>query len=227
MWSYFNQFEVSFISYFAFSNENNSIKNDIMLPVFENLDGAYITSLLKLACEQKFRERVIPSNQITIEFLPQVLELVKKKEIYYKNKLIQIYLILLDLIENPNDDRYEELKVLVKNNYMYEEKEDQPLLYVFVLNYIAGELKKGRSKYINEAKDWVAFGLEGKMFLEEGYITPVVFSNMIRICCGTKNVESAENMIHNYAHTIKLKYRKDTLIVAQSYIYFKAIARKK
>ncbi len=218
MWSYLSLFELSYINYFSLSNDNKSIKNDIMLPVFENLNGTYITSVLKLACEQKFRERVVPGKKIEITFLSQIQDLAKQRNIYNNNKLIQIYLTLLELIEISDDNKYRKFKDLLRDNYVHEKKEDQPLLYGFLMNYIASEIKKGNKEYIKEAKDWVTFGLESKLFIEEGYIPSIIFNNLIHICCGTENIELAQKIIHEYAHTLKLRYREETLTVSQASI---------
>ena len=89
------------------------------------------------------------------------------------------------------------------------------------MNYIAGELKIGKKKYIEEAKNLVNFGLESKLIFEDNQIESIVFINQIKIACGVNDLELAEEIIENYGDYIQEEDRNDTLIISQAYINLK------
>lgn len=225
MWTSLKLFELFYLEYFAHSSEKKIIKGSEMSKLMENLDGFFINAKLKLACEQKFREKVA-GKSIPINFL-NCVQIQFQEGIHKNNPLNQLYSLSLELIEESNEQKYQQLKELIIKYYQQEEEMDQSIPFGFILNYCANELKKGSVIHIEEMSMWIKFGLKNKLFFYNDYIHPVIFNNQINIACGINNLELADEIVEKYGDFIKPSQRRDTLIIANAYIDFEREAYAK
>ena len=216
-WNFLNRFNLGYSNYFSTSNDKQSIKKTSLDSLIENLDNFFISASLRLACEQAFREKII-GKKIKIEFLDNILQLVNQKKIYNENPLINIYKLFLDIINQPNHEKYQKVKTLITKYYQYETPNEQSICYGFLMNYVAGELKNGKNEYIEEMKFCVKFGLEKKLVFVGGYITPSVFNNLVYTACRIGDFNLGEGIITQYGNALKKNEQVDTLLIAQALI---------
>lgn len=224
MWSELNKFKVKYLKYFTSSNENKTKKGIVMQEMMESLDQFIIGSKLKLSCEQALREK-ITGKKVKINLFEEVQTLSQEYP-FKKKELHQIYILFLEVIETPNDIKYDILKKLVEKSFYKEEKYDQSINYGFLFNYMAGELRNGKTKFVKELKNWIEFGLKNKLLYTGKYIAPVAFNNQINLACVLKDLDLAENIISKYSKDVKDSEKIDTLLIARAYIDFEKEAYK-
>jgi len=218
MRTYLSLFEINYFDYFSSSNDKKSIVGTIMQDLMGSLDGFFISAKLKLACEQTYRERII-NKKVSIHLLEEAHTLAQTSG-FNQNELLQVYVQLLSSLKHDCPASFNEsLQELIELHYTKESAKDQPTLYGFLFNYLAGKAKEDIDTYKNNMSRCIEFGLDEKIFYTGKYIEPVLFNGLVSFSY-TYNAKLATKILDKYSSALKPIYKNDTLLMAKCYRAF-------
>lgn len=187
--------------------------------ISKNLDTFFISEKLKYYCEILGREYL---NNISykFEFIDEIIEHVKKHQ-YQDDLIVQIYFLVSQLLTKPEQiPNYYQLKDLVLVNYRSFEGIEQQELFGALLNYCSRQINLGNVGFQNEIIIIYDFIFKKEIILNESYITPAKFLNMITASLRTGNYDFAETFIEEYSHLIPASQRKDIVSFSLAQINF-------
>lgn len=218
MWSYLNLAKLESLKYFSNSDFKKKVKGNGLKNIVENIDGFYIGARLKYACEQMYQRNI--AGKTHNPNLLNEIKLLAQQEPYKSDRLFIIYQSILDLAQDPDKQKYLTTKALITDAYRIEEQWEQSIIFGFLLNYLAGEIKKGDFDYGSEAEEWINFGLENNIVLENGYLHSTIFNNLINIACSVNKLDFAKDIINTYESNLKADNKEKTIKIARAYINF-------
>ena len=219
MQSFSNLMQLESRSYFHKSTFKKKVKGNELKNIMENIDGFYIAAKLKYSCELMFTNK-ITGRSLHSNLIKETINL-STQTAYNDNKLFEICRLVMELEETPNEEKYQYLKKLIKENVHKEVEQDQSIYFGFLLNYIAGEIKKGKINYGLEAAEWINHGLDTKVIFDKGFLHPTVFLNFVNIACSIGNLELANKIFNEQSKNIRKEFKKKTVKIAKAYIAFK------
>lgn len=218
MRSYLSLFEINYFDYFSSSNDKKGILGTIMQELMDSLDGFFISSKLKLACEQMYRERIV-NKTVPIHLLEEAKNLAQSST-FNQNELLQVYVQLIEsLLQDCPKSFNVYLQLLIEVNYTKENTTDQSTLYGFLFNYLAGKSKEDVVLYEKDMNRCIEFGLDKKLFYSGKFIEPVLFNGLVSFSY-TYNPGLANKILNKYSNALNPIYKNDTLLMAKCYRAF-------
>lgn len=187
--------------------------------ISRNLDTFYISEKLKYYCDVLGRE-YLGNISYKFEFIDEIIEQVRGHD-YQDDMIVQIYFLVSQLLTKPEiAENYYSLKKLVLNNYLSFEGVEQQELFGALLNYCIRQINLGNLDFQQEMVEIYDFIFNRNIILNENYITPAKFKNVITTSLRSGNYDFAEIFIEEYSHLIPASQRKDIVSFSLAQIYF-------
>jgi len=90
-----------------------------------------------------------------------------------------------------------------------------------MINYIVGELNKGKHDLIPDIFELYKFGFENdKILIHNGIVDSVNFRSAVNVACHLEELTWAENFIANYQSYLEPKVRLENTAIANSMLLF-------
>ena len=187
--------------------------------ISKNLDTFYISEKLKYYCDVLGRE-YLANISYKFEFIDEIIDHVKSHE-YQDDLIVQIYFLVSQLLINPElSENYYKLKRLVLSNYHSFEGIEQQELFGALLNYCIRQINIGNLDFQQEMIEIYDFIFNKGIILNENYITPPKFFNVITTSLRTGKYDFAETFIAEYKYLIPESQRNDIVSFSLAQIQF-------
>lgn len=195
------------------------VSNRDIETISENLDKFYFSEKLKYYCDVLGRE-YLGNISYKFEFIDEIINRVRRHE-YKDDLIVQIYFLVSQLLTKPEiAENYYSLKKLVLNNYLSFEGVEQQELFGALLNYCIRQINLGNLDFQQEMVEIYDFIFNRNIILNENYITPAKFKNVITTSLRSGNYDFAETFIKEYKHLIPESQRNDIVSFSLAQIQF-------
>ena len=98
-------------------------------------------------------------------------------------------------------------------------QEEQITIIIYLLNYLAQEINKGKKELNEEAFSLYDFAIKGNVLIYEGYLETNQFRNMINVACHLKKYDWAKYVIANQSkflkNEIQSQQKKSAMVMVQ------------
>ena len=194
--SYLHRYFLSF-EWHNFHTRTNRVATEYLEQLNLNLDVFFIIEKLKLACTA-FNLRRLYNVQADTSLLEPILLHIQEQQLQEKHQLLGIYYHAYQMLLNGDTTFYFNLKsnLLEKGiDYPVEEIKDA---YLLAMNFCIQEINKGNNDFYKEAFQLYEQGIQKLILLENGYLSPITYSNAITIALRGKDYDRALQFIETY-----------------------------
>lgn len=191
----------------------------------EYLDLFFVTNKFKLAAEMRNRETFI-SEQHKVKLLAESETFLQEQEMD-KAPASTLFFLAFKFNEKASEETYLALK---EKFFLFIDRLtglDKNILLSYLINYTAREFRKSTPGILSESFDLHKLGVEKKLFLSDGYLSPVKFTNIVELGCKVKQFKWVNAFIKNSQHHLPKPIRASVILVCQAIIQFEKGAYEK
>lgn len=177
--------------------KTNRIATEYLDQLNLNLDLFFIIEKLKLACTA-FNLRRLYTVQADTSLLDPILHHIQAERLHERHPLLGIYYHAYQMLVNNETAFYHRLsaQLLDKDkNYPVDEIKDA---YLLAMNFCIQEINKGNADFYKEAFHLYEQGIQKEILLENGYLSPITYSNAITLALRGKEYDNAFQFIETY-----------------------------
>ena len=141
-------------------------------------DLAFMAEKLKNACILISRQRVAP-RLFDTGLLQYIINYLKERPDLLEHNAIAVYYHGFHALLNPEkQDHFFALKTQLAEASESFEKTELREIYLLAINYCVHQINLREEKFLSEVFELYKKGLEDKVFLEEGYISRLTYTNI-------------------------------------------------
>lgn len=170
--------------------KTNRVATEYLEQLNLNLDVFFIIEKLKLACTA-FNLRRLYNVQAGTTLLEPILQHIQAAGLHRQHPLLGMYYHAYHMLISNDPAFYYLLKenMLGKDrDYPVEEIKDA---YLLAMNFCIQEINKGNTDFYKEAFYLYEQGIQKAILLENGYLSPITYSNAITIALRDKAYDKA------------------------------------
>lgn len=193
--------------YNRYTSDDNKIQNAL-----DQLHQFCLATRLQYSCELYCRKKILKDD--TIISIPKIS--IEES----KFPAIQTYRLLLNALSSETIDDYFAAKRQFQQNLSYIDFVDQKKCFNYLINILAGFLKRNKNDKLKETLELYKIGLERKIVLENERISATTFNNIISISSALKDFNWAKKFIDNYKTYLDPIQQQDIVNLARATIQF-------
>jgi hypothetical protein len=150
-------------------------------------------------------------NSVPVELQLDKLAQIKSKTDIQKHPEFQVYLGLIDLLKDNNEESYLHFKAKLFETIEIWEDAEKINLLAYLLNYTSAQINTGNTIYIDEQYDlFQKFEAQG-IFKIKDYINHGRINNVVFIYLRKKEFVQAENFVQNHINFLSEVFAKSCL----------------
>ena len=220
IWSALNELTLYHYDFFRNNFEKERPQMYLLKDSIHLLDNFYISLQLKYTAELLNRQNLLSIQSQASPLIEPIFSLFKQNNITLslQNKLYyKLYLFL----EKSDLSKFTNLKTFLFDHRNELHKEEKLTALLYLLNFLANELKKGNYELRKETLELYKFGLEGQSILiHKGLIDTVNFRNIVNLACHLGEFSWAENFIKKFQKNLDISIRTENTSIAWAMLYF-------
>lgn len=172
---------------------------------------------LKYAIELKNREKIRHIKN-TDTYFESVFDSFEKNKIGSLHTIL--YFKLYSFLKNEKLDDFAPVKFFLIKHHEFLDLECQKDVTIYLLNYIALQIKKGQFDWNKEAFYLYEFALKKGFLLKNGILLLGQFQNIINVACFLKKYEWANSFINIYRLYLEETIRPQFINIAYAIVLF-------
>jgi hypothetical protein len=186
------------------------------------LDKYYFLQRLNLSCAMLDRQTIFQNNYqigLSEEWIDHLQD-----QNFFNEPIIQLYFNIYQALNKEEEDTYfVRLKTFLTEYEQMTAPKDLKDIYLFAINYCARKIRQGKEGYVLEALNLYHLGIEKKILLENGVLSPWTFTNVVKLSLRLHRYTQIETFIQNFAHKLPVDFRENALHynLAELYYYTK------
>jgi len=226
IWASNEQLKVYHYEFFRNDFQKHTPHIDNLQKGIEYLEEFYRSIKLKFAAEIINRKSLLPEQNHNPDldiFVPD-LEKINFEQLSENSEL---YIALIQFLKKRNLKSYQRLEKFLAINHTKLHQDEKLTTIIYMLNYLAGEIKGGNSKMMNNVFELYSFGLENKILIHNGKIDALPFNNIVTVACFLKKYDWAKRFVEDYKIFVKDNIRNEVSSLSLLMILFKEEKFKK
>lgn len=174
----------------------------------EYFDRYFLLKKLKLLCTILDRQRFLAMDY-DLRWVEEIQQHFQKHD-YADDPAIMVYYTLFQALTQPEEAHYfHDLKAHISiAEKVLPPATTKDLLY-FAINYCIRKIRLGEKQYANDLMSLYQQGLLNKALLEDGFISPWTYKNMVKLALGLKQFEWVEDFVETYSSKLNEKTKED------------------
>ncbi len=207
---YYNQYLLANVANRHFLKQRQRKFDDRLQQAADNLDLFYLVNKLKYTCEI-FNRKALLSADYELKFVQEMLDHLEQTD-YSEHPAIGIYYrILLSFTDAENPNHFKELKHLLAENASKFPKQELKDMYTVGLNYCIKQVNQGKQAYLAELFELYERCLEKDVLMENNFLSPWAYKNVIGVGLRLKKFDWTENFIVEYNDQLEEQFRENAL----------------
>ncbi len=188
--------------------------------VAEDLDLAYLTNKLRLACRMKSHEAVFKNANYDWAFIPPLLGLVDDKSLLHIPAIAVYYFGYKALDDRSNPTHFDALEKIIFSSVDLFPVGEQREIYLLAINYCIGRMNTGNREFARRAFELFRRGFENNAFLENGILSRFTFANAFAAALLCKEFDWIEKFIEKHENHLEEKHRHSVVQFHQARLLF-------
>lgn len=187
--------------------------------ISDKLDAYYLLLKLKSCCS------IVNHQQLTkkdyeLPLLEEILEHLNKKD-YNHLPLVKFYqYTLLSLLEGKDKSHFINLRRVLLDHIGKLPKVEVSMMFVHAKNYCIRQINGGDDSYLTEALELYKVELDKGLALEEGYLSPFIYHNMISLGIKIGDFDWTESFIQKYTEKLEPIFKESNYQFNMARLYF-------
>jgi len=178
--------------------------------IAHNLDVFYLAEKIKYQCSLLAYKNVFKIDEEVL-FIEDILKQIKIMDYESIPPIAIYYQIYLTLTEQENEGHFQNLKILIDKYlsiFPFDEAKD---IYESALNYCVAKVNRGRSNYFQEIFELYEYGIDNKVILTNGELSPTSFRNISITALRLGYFDWTEDFIFKNQKLLNPKYRANAV----------------
>jgi hypothetical protein len=184
-----------------------------------HLDKYYFLQRLNLSCAMLDRQTIF-QDQYQINLSEEWIDHLRQQD-FFNEPILQLYFNIYQALKKEEDETYfMELKRFLGE---YEQKtalKDLKDIYLFAINYCARKIRQGKKAYVLEALNLYRMGIDKKILLEDGVLSPWTFTNVVKLSLRLQRYTQIESFIQQNAHKLPAAFQENALHYNLAELYY-------
>ena len=187
----------------------------------DQLDQFYFNKKLRFLCELVNRQRIFQKSY-ELHFMEEVLACVQHEEFFGAPSTRIYFHILKMLTDSEPEPHFRAVIELFQAHFQNFTLSDKQNILSHALNFCIRQIRLQADKrgYMEEALGLYTFGIEQRIFLDDGYLSPWHFKNVIKLAFNLKRHDWAEGFIQTYAPQLPAEARENALYYNLADLYY-------
>ena len=181
------------------------------------LDYWFIQKKLQLSCEMKAREKPL-KEKYEIWLLPQIRQMAET--IQKDQPLVNVYHLILQLLEGEEVVAYRQLKHLLQNQSHLLSEEIKKDILQSLINFTIRQGNSGIKHFLGENLELYKLGLSQGWLMEYGILNDMVYISIVNIALRAEAATWCQQFMEEYAPFLPDKSRSDAQNLAQGLWYY-------
>jgi hypothetical protein len=176
--------------------------------IFSDLTTFTIVATLRNACTA-ISHGSLYQTDYNIPLLEAILK-EAQSVVYQDNLAVQSYYhSYMALVDSDNEVHFKTLKSLLLSQNVPLPSEELKYVCLLAINYCIKRLNMGAESYVQEVFDIYSYGLEHKIWMEQGHLSHSTFKNIATAALRLKAYEWTAQFIQNYGSKLRRSHQKD------------------
>lgn len=176
--------------------------------VSDALDTTFIADKLRQTCLMLAHQAVYKA-QYKVGLLNEVVSYIKKEHIQNIPAIAPYYYIYKAITDESSKQYFENLRQEIQRHKDAFPQSELRDIYLMAINYCIRQANNlNDSEFTREAYQLYRQGLENKILLENGLVSPFTFRNAVGAALRLKEYDWAEAFIHEYKDALPTNYRE-------------------
>jgi len=206
--------------YFGKLQKHESDQN-LQLSVNE-LDMYYLTEKLRLSCEMLNRQ-VLVKVAYEYPFIQEILSFLKNNPLFLEDyPPLAIYMLVYEGFTNPDADveLFDKLLGLLNEHSTLFSRQEARGLYVQAINFCVRKSNSGKRYFVNKLFELYKSILNKDLIVEEGYVSPWTYMNIVTVGVRCGELEWTESFIEQYKSRLHPNFKDNAYNYNLAYLFF-------
>lgn len=206
-------------------NQHKRNVEPFLQEISDNLDAFYLINKLKISYEALNYQRFAPKDY-QLNLLEEVCQHLKEKDYAHIPTIGIFYRGLNTLIDEGEslEHHFEELKRLLMTHFKEFDIGETQDMFVMAHNYCIRQANRSKGEVeaaFRRLFDLYQFEIENDVFLEDGWLSPFVYKNAVKIALQLHEYQWVEQFIHQYKEKVKEDARERLFSYNLACLYFR------
>jgi hypothetical protein len=218
IWQDFHQLQLHHHTFFKNKFENLPQEAKMVEQALLSLEEFYRNMKFKLAAELTNLESVIGLEYQQLDMQELTIGVTDNFSPY--STLAQFYSLVYSFKIQQNDPTFEQLKSFLFQNDNRLPFEDRLIAVIYLINFIAAQIKNGGTAFIQRGFEVYKYGLDEQILTYQNTINQTNFENIVSIACRIQDYQWAKEFAQAHQNYLTENIRKDTFTLSMATIYF-------
>lgn len=194
-----------------FHRKQTRIFDQSLQDAVDYLDEYYLITKLHLTCELINRQNII-SASYDIRLVDELMEYLQHYN-YQEVPAMEIYYRILSLLtQEDTRPHFQRLKDLIREHIGIFPGEEKLAIYANAQNYCIRMIKTGDPDYLQELFELYQTGLEQRILIEDGVLSPWKFKNIVSAGLRLGHFDWVEGIMADYGQYLPDDYRSTAVL---------------
>jgi len=200
------------------SNSRTEMAN--MEELSQELTTFYLAETLRMAAVA-LSHRTMSAQRQHIKMLERVLEYVEQND-YESVPAVALYFYAYRALSEPNKEWYfNKLKMLIERYWQQFPTQEIRDIYLLAINYSIYRMNRGDDAFTREGFELYKSGLTKEVLLENGYLSPYTYKNILIIALKLREYEWAKQYLEQYRTFLHPRQRENVYDYNLAHYYFR------
>jgi len=191
-----------------------------LMEVSESLSHYFIADQLRQGCLMH-AYRSLYDTTYKIGLIDEIINEIIKNPALLEIPAISIYFYGYKTnLEKENPDHFKNLKGAIKKFDHLFPTDELGTIYHIALNHCIGQMNRGKDEFIREAFELFQKGFQKEIFLDNNFVSPWTFHNVVVIGLKLNDYEVVENFIDDNQIYLEDKYRESFVNYSFALFYY-------
>ena len=166
----------------------------------DDLNVFYIAEMLRQACAMRAHEAVTKQHY-TQPFLAEALRLIESG-LYADTPSVQAYFLAYKILNEASEPHFQQFKAFLVDNRVKFPLDEVRDFYLLAINFCIRRANSGAPEFINEALDLYKDGLNTRILLENGQLSPFTYNNVLLLALKTRDFDWAKIFLDTFKSSL-------------------------
>lgn len=216
---FFQRFKLAYIAEKHFSSQGVRRYDENLEMASDYFDLYFLSKKLYFLCAIIAREKVVP-HAYQKSMLQVVKTYLRENDYSHIPYIAVYYQLLLSLTEENADDHFQIFRNYLKKYASHFQLSERKDLYYYAINFCIQKIHHGRKAYTEELLNLYQEGIETAVLLEDGFLSPWTFKNMVKLSLGLKRFDWVEDFVVEYSAKLAISEREGALHFNLADLYY-------
>ncbi len=217
---YYKQYLLNNVAAEHFDKKKIRRNNEHIKKLIDSLDIYYFANKLKHTCHLLNNQQIV-GGESGLKFVEEMIGFLEQGD-YDDYPAVFIYYNLYRLLSEGGIDYFEKLKELLSGCRELFSISELKELYLIIINYCIRQFRTNRNPdyFLAELYRTYQLGIRSSILLEDGYLSPWTYKNVVKIGLRLGEPDDTEKFIIENNGKIKKEFQSDALYYNMAEIHY-------